>query len=108
MTTNLPIACSLNADELSQRLAEMTAIGAHALIGVTTEPGRAVLRFAASNDVRQRLEQIVVAESACCAFMRFAVSEGVDAIVLTIEAPPGAELVTDDLVAAFNAGGAAA
>ena len=35
MTTEIPIACSLSADELPKRLEEMSAIGRDALLGVT-------------------------------------------------------------------------
>ena len=102
MPTELPIACSLNATELPQRLAEMAALGRAALLDARTRPTRAELRFAAGAGVRERLEAIVAAESQCCAFLTLAVTEEPDAVLLTIDAPEGAEVVLAELVDAFR------
>jgi hypothetical protein len=99
---NLPIACSLNATELSQRLAEMAELGQAALIDTHTEPTRAELRFAAGTGVRERVEAIVAAESRCCAFLDMTVTDEADTVVLTITAPDGAELVLTELADAFR------
>jgi hypothetical protein len=48
------------------------------------------------------LARIVVAESECCAFLTMTVREVGDALVLTIVAPEGAELVLEELVAWFR------
>lgn len=103
MSDELPIACSLNATELPVRLAEMAALGRDALIGTRTEPTRAELRFAAGADVRRRVEAIVAAESECCAFLTMRVDDEPDVVVLSIEAPEGAEVVLEEMVAAFRA-----
>jgi hypothetical protein len=102
MPTELPIACSLNATELPQRLAEMAALGRAALLDARTRPTRAELRFAAGAGVRERLEAIVAAESQCCAFLTIAVTEEPDTVLLTIDAPEGAEVVLAELVDAFR------
>ena len=102
MTPDTPIACSLDADELRQRLSEISAIGGQALRYVHSLPGQAVLRFAAEDETRARLEAIVTAEARCCAFMDFELRDEPGAIVMTISAPEGAELVLDELVAAFS------
>ena len=102
MNTNIPIVCSLDADELEQRLAEIGAVGADALRDVQSLPGEAILRFAAGEETRERLEAIVAAEARCCAFMSFDLCEEPGAIVMRISAPDGAELVLDDLVGAFS------
>jgi hypothetical protein len=102
MPTEPPIACSLNATELPQRLAEMAALGRAALIDARTGPTRAELRFAAGAGVGERVEAIVLAESQCCAFLRMAVTQESDTVLLTIEAPEGAELVLAELVDAFR------
>jgi hypothetical protein len=100
--TDLPIACSLDADTLTQRLGEMSALGRDALLDVDAAvPGRAILRFRCDDGTRTRLEAIVAAEASCCAFMRFALANEPAAIAMTIEAPEGAELVVEDLLAAF-------
>jgi hypothetical protein len=98
--TELPIACSLSATDLSTRLREMADLGHSALVDVRHEPTRAELRFAAG--VRDRVEGIVAAESQCCAFLAMTISDEPDTVVLTIEAPDGAELVLSELVDAFR------
>ena len=102
MPTALPLACTLTATEMSLRLAEMAAIGEVALLSADTADRRATLRFRAVADTRERLAAIVAAESECCAFLDMALRDESDALALTISAPPGAEPVLDDLVAAFS------
>jgi len=100
MTTDTPIACSLSADELPKRLAEMTALGKDALLGVSPE---GAMRFRADNGTRERLEGIIAAESECCSFLQFGLTETADALVLSVTAPEGAEPLAWDLVNAFAA-----
>jgi hypothetical protein len=102
MPSELPIACSLNARDLSARLAELADLGGAALIDARTEPTRAQLRFAAAAGVRARVEAIVAAESQCCAFLTMRVSDELDTVVLTIDAPEDAHLVLAELVDAFR------
>jgi hypothetical protein len=102
MPSELPIACSLNASEFPERLAEMADLGRAALIDARTEPTRAQLRFAAGAGVRARVEAIVAAESQCCAFLTMRVSDEPDTVVLAIDAPEDAELVLAELVDAFR------
>ena len=102
MDTDVPIACSLDADELRVRLTEMSEVGRDALHDVRSTPGKAVLRFAADAETRERLEAIVDAEARCCAFLDFSLLEDADEIIVTISAPEGADLVLEDLVSAFG------
>jgi hypothetical protein len=102
MSDELPIACTLSATELPTRLAEMADIGDDALTELDAESLRARLRFAARPGVRARLEDIVAAESECCGFLTLALVDEPDAIVLTIEAPEGAELVLTEFIRAFR------
>jgi PAS domain-containing protein len=98
MTTEPQIACSLGADELPQRLAEMAAIGLESLLSVSPD---GVLRFRGDAGTRERLEGIIAAESACCSFLGFDLGEEAGALVLTVTAPEGAEPLARDLVNAF-------
>ena len=100
MSPDTPIACSLNAEELPRRLAEIRAIGADALL--TTDGGG--LRFRKDETTRARLEAIVAAESECCAFLTFDLRATADALELRITAPEGAEALADELVNAFKEG----
>jgi hypothetical protein len=102
MADQPPIACSLSGTELPARLAEIADLGHGALQDARTEGSRAVLRFEAAPGVRRRVEDVVGAESDCCAFLAMRVSDAPDEIVLSITAPEGAEPVLDQLVDAFR------
>ena len=108
MTSELPIACSLSAGDLNDRLAEIAGLGRDALLEAELAGRRAELRFVSAPDIRQRLERIVAAESECCAFLTMTTREEGDALVLTIVAPEGAELVLEELVDGFRRGRAVA
>jgi hypothetical protein len=106
MPTDLPIACSLIATDLTERLAQMAALGRDALLDADVTESRAMLRFAAGAGagVRERLAAIVAAESECCAFLTMGVHDEPDVAVLTIDAPEGAESVLHELADAFDMG----
>lgn len=100
MTSTPPIACSLGADELPVRLAEIGTLGKDALLSVSPE---GALRFRRDEATRARLEAIIAAESQCCSFLSFDLQETADELVLRITAPEGAEPLAADLVNAFAA-----
>ena len=102
MPTELPIACSLGAGDLNDRLAEIAGLGRDALREAELAGLRAQLRFARAPGIPQRLARIVAAESECCAFLTMTVREQADALVLTIAAPGGAELVLEEFVDGFR------
>ena len=102
MPSDQPIACTLTAAEMPKRLADIRAIGDAYLRAVSADASTAVLRFSAKPDARERLEAIVVAESRCCAFLEFDLEHTTEAVVLTIRAPEGGELVMHQLVEAFG------
>lgn len=89
----LPLVCSLSAISLSQRLAEIAAIGNHVLRDARNDGRHAELRFAPGAAVRERVDAVLAAESECCAFLTMRVTDGPDGIVLGIDAPERAELV---------------
>jgi hypothetical protein len=105
MTTDTPIACSLSADALPKRLAEMRAIGKDSFLSVSPE---GTLRFRADQATRERLDAIIAAESQCCAFLRFELTEDGGELVLSVTAPEGAEPLAWDLVNSFAANAGAA
>ena len=100
MPTELPLACTLTADQLPARLAEMSALGQERLVSADRDGRRAVLRFRPGADTRSRLEAIVRAERQCCAFLGFELSEE-PASRAGHRGPAGGEPVLDELVAAF-------
>lgn len=101
MTETPPIACSLKASELKQRLAEIAAVGADSLSSRSGEGGTTTLRFRSEPATRQRLQAIVAAEKECCPFLEFELRSEADELVLTITAPPGGEPVAAGLADAF-------
>jgi hypothetical protein len=102
MSTEPPIACSLSAAELPQRLAEMADVGRAALLDVRHAGTHAELRFAADAGVRDRVDAIRAAESRCCAFLDMALTDEANTVLLTIDAPEGAEMALTELVDAFR------
>jgi hypothetical protein len=98
MSSDTPIACSLSADELPKRLAEMRGIGMDALLSVDAN---GVMHFRADHETRQRLEAVIAAESSCCAFLSFNLRDEREELLLSIAAPEGAEPLARDLVDAF-------
>jgi hypothetical protein len=99
MPTELAIACSLSARDLQRRLADMADVGT-TLLDARHEGARARLRFA--DGARDRIDAIAAAEAECCAFLDMNVTEEAGAVVLSIAAPEGAELVLEELVGAMT------
>jgi hypothetical protein len=94
---SLPIACSLTAGGLADRLASFETIGRRGLIA---REG-ATLRF--RPEVREELAAVVEAERRCCPFPRLGLARGRREIVLTIAGPPEAAPLVDELADAFAA-----
>jgi hypothetical protein len=103
MSTELPIACSLSAGELDVRQAQIAELGRDALVEARVQAGHADLRFTDGAAVRERVERFVAAESECCAFLTMRVEHAPDEVRVAIDAPDGAELALEELVAAFLA-----
>lgn len=101
MPTETPIACTLTAAELPQRIAVAKALGSDALISLEVEGRRAVLRFQGE---RARVDSLVKAESDCCSFFDFAVREEDGLVDLEIETPEGGEPILRGLVAVVVSG----
>jgi hypothetical protein len=101
MNDTQPVACTLGAGDLQQRLSTIAQIGADSLTGRTLENGRHVLRFRSDELTRQRLDDIVAAEVECCAFLDLSLADDDRELVLTIAAPADAAPVADDLALAF-------
>jgi hypothetical protein len=102
MTEAPPIACSLSAGDLKQRLTAIAEVGGESLIDRTAVGGRHLLRFRADAATRGRLEEIVAAEARCCSFLDLVLEQRGAELVLTIAAPEGGGAIADDLAAAFG------
>src|ERR1043165_841906 len=101
MTEETPIACSLGASDLRQRLSEIAEVGADSLIERGTVGERHLLRFRSDAKTRRRLEAIVVAEAKCCSFLDLSLEEQGAELVLTVSAPGDGQPVADELAAAL-------
>jgi len=101
MTEAPPIACSLRAGDLQQRLAEIAVIGKESLAGRETEEGRHLLRFRSDAETRRRLEAILAAEAECCSFLDLTLEESGRELILSIASPEDGQTVADELAAAF-------
>jgi hypothetical protein len=97
MTEDLPIACSLGASQLPERLAEIAALSRDSFLA----DGPDGLRFRGDEGTRTRLDALVAAESECCSFLSFDVRTDEGDLVLSIAAPPDAQGVADALIDAF-------
>jgi hypothetical protein len=104
MDDTTPIACTLDPRRMPQRGDEIRRLGRDGLLA--TEPGErsVTLRFRSEPAIREQLDRIVAAESACCAFLDFALEEEPGATVLTIEAPEGGEWAAHGLAYLFSGG----
>lgn len=102
MTTDDPIACSLGAADLEQRLAAVATVGADSLIAHEVRGGRHLLRFRGDGVTRRQLEEIVAAESQCCVFLNLSLSDEDGELLLSIAAPDDAQAVADGLAAGFG------
>jgi hypothetical protein len=96
-----PIACTLTAAELPTRIASARELGERALVGVEAADGRAVLSF---DGERESIDAFVAAESTCCSFLGFEISEDGERLKLEILSPEGGEPVLRGLVAGVVAG----
>lgn len=101
MSEALPIACSLSASALKQRLSAIAEIGDESLIDQSTEAGRHLLRFRSDPATRKRLGVIVTAEAECCSFLSLALEERGGDLILSIAAPEEGQAVADELAATF-------
>ncbi len=103
MTQDLPIVCSLDADNLKARLDLIAAIGASHLISRETDGDTQLLRFRPDDGVRRSLQGVIAAEAKCCSFLDMDIREEAGALVLVIDAPAEAAPVAAELAAAFAA-----
>jgi hypothetical protein len=87
----------------------MAKLGDAALLEVRRAETRAELLFAHDPGVRESLDAILAAESACCPFLEMRVNDrGNSVLTLEVEAPAGAETVLSGIVEAFGGHASAA
>jgi hypothetical protein len=82
---------------------DIHALGRDALWAVERGERRVSLRFRPDPGIRERVESIVAAESRCCAFLDFTLTDDDHATAVTIVAPEGGEPVMHELADLFVA-----
>lgn len=101
MTTDTPIACSLSAGELQDRLAEMRAVGREGLVGIDRGEDTLLLRFRPDAELQSRLQSLVEAETDCCRFLELDLSEHAGELRLTVTGPADAAPLVEEFADAF-------
>lgn len=94
-----PIACTLGAEDVDQRLADWHETVAVALTHVVTPTG-VQLTFQPSPVLAARLATLAAAETHCCAFFRMRLTLAADELTLDIACPPAAMPILEALLRA--------
>ena len=102
MPTELPIACSLSAEDQARRQLEMASLRDRLLEVRTSGAHGAVLRFERDQETRRRLAAIVAAERECCPFLQLSLNDEGPNTVLMIGGPDEAEPVIREIAGAFS------
>ena len=82
---SVPIACTLDAQELKSRFAEISALAGRALLHHEQDGRTLHLRYGLG--AAAQLERLVAQERQCCAFLQFDLHRTPDAVHLDITAP---------------------
>jgi hypothetical protein len=94
----LPIACTLPAGEVPDRLALIESLAADALLTRTALPDGLRLRF--RGEAEDRVRELADLESRCCAFLDFAIGHDGGAVTLDVTGAPDARPVIEQFFAA--------
>lgn len=101
MPPETPIACTLDAEDRTARLARARELGERALAGLNVGDGSALLRF---HGHYEAVDALVAAEGACCPFFEFTTTRHGENTELEIVAPEGGDPLLRGLVAGIVAG----
>lgn len=89
---SIPIACTLPAPQMQERLATIAALARRTLIS-HEQDGR-TLRLRYAKEAEDELAQLVAEERVCCSFLDFELLHRPEAVHLLITSPAGAEQFT--------------
>ena len=93
--TDPPIACTLTSNAMTARLALIDGLAADGLLGRTPTAEGLRVRLRDTPAIARRTRALIAAESACCAFLDFALDRRDGALVLDITGPAEARPVID-------------
>lgn len=100
MSTDIPIACTLEPAEMRDRVASIDMLRHDALLDQHEIDGGLRTTFRDAPGVERRVRELVAAESRCCAFLSFAIGRQDDALWLDITGASEARPVIDQFFAA--------
>lgn len=83
----LPIACTLDANDMTARLALIDELAADSLLDQRSTDTGVRLRLRDTAEIEQRMRELVAAEEKCCPFMGFRLDHRDGDLVLEITAP---------------------
>jgi MerR family copper efflux transcriptional regulator len=92
-TASAPIACTLNADAIPERIDQWQSLLTKVRARVTTPDGRLRIEFGDGVDLGE-LARVVAAEQQCCRFFDFAMTIDRRGIALEVDAPDEAAEIT--------------
>jgi MerR family transcriptional regulator, copper efflux regulator len=98
--TEPPLACTLDAGQMSARLIAFDELAQDALLEQHDLPEGVRLRLRNSPAIERRTRELVAAEARCCAFLDFRLRVDDDALELEITGPEHARTIIDQLLAA--------
>lgn len=96
--TEIPIACTLNGDEVVHRLAEWKAVFSRAVGTVDYHERGATLTLLDRSDSLLTITDLAEREKACCPFLLFSIEVDGVATRLRIEVPTEADPVLRELL----------
>ena len=91
----IPVACTLTNDDAATRVDEIRRLLAHSLTGVDHRERVLSLRFRPDDAVERDVRDLAARERECCGFLDLQVSRTAAAVILSIGAPVGAEVVLE-------------
>jgi anti-sigma-K factor RskA len=97
-----PLACSLDAGALADRVSEWRALVASSVVAVVAEPNAVHLVLDPTEASLVAAVALAQREKQCCPFFGVAVDIGVDHRTLSLRVPDGAEEAMATFVAALT------
>ena len=95
---DVPIACSLTADDAVARVAEWREFLAQSVVSARRDDGGLHLLLGPSDDVLVAAADLAAREKACCPFFSMSIQIEPAARTLTLDAPPDAAGVLDEFM----------
>lgn len=93
-----PAGCSLNSDQVRERISAWQEVASYAM-SRQVQADRIISIYPKDADVLRRLEELIAAEAECCSFLEFTIEERDDDTLVQLTFPEEARLL---LATAFD------